>query len=417
MRHAYDNIPFTLGDESRDSYRAASISEKKYIMDTYHAERLRFTNFLLVVETPEPPNPIPLTVATIPAIFVPLGTKMPCMFASSPYPHPQVPDPCPDKPFKKLIHPQKRDMVDVVSVLNGFANVRRVNFFPNSIVVELVYGDSSVYGESSLPFRVAGFPTTYHHGRDSFFNSIRHYGRERVLNPPNSLGTTSPPQDDTNYLREPAWQGLSPGVKISTGVAANNGMFADATPCSTSGVLIKKGLSKFVTVANHRFSDTDEVFHPDHTGDEIGDIVDRYPELDIAMLKLTPANEARFTNSVYFEAEPPRRLVECKDLEWGAYFEVDAMNTGLISFLYIEHSFERPVRPPGHPPIPVNQWTQIKGFQSFGSLNPSLEARICGAPFVESRTGNVAGFFHLTNGDFAECAALDDLIAEGWQVV
>ena len=42
---------------------------------------------------------------------------------------------------------------------------------------------------------------------------------------------------------------------------------------------------------------------------------------------------------------------------------------------------------------------------------------LCGAPVVEIETGNVAGFFHLANGDWAECAAFDDIIAEGWEVV
>jgi hypothetical protein len=41
---------------------------------------------------------------------------------------------------------------------------------------------------------------------------------------------------------------------------------------------------------------------------------------------------------------------------------------------------------------------------------------LCGDPFVEVNSGAVAGFFHLANGDWAECAALDDLVAEGWEV-
>ena len=46
-----------------------------------------------------------------------------------------------------------------------------------------------------------------------------------------------------------------------------------------------------------------------------------------------------------------------------------------------------------------------------------MQEGLCGAPFVETRTGNVAGFFHLASGDYAECAAMDDLIAEGYKVV
>lgn len=57
------------------------------------------------------------------------------------------------------------------------------------------------------------------------------------------------------------------------------------------------------------------------------------------------------------------------------------------------------------------------GFEAFGNINPTMQEGLCGAPFVETRTGNVAGFFHLASGDYAECAAMDDLIAEGYKVV
>lgn len=46
-----------------------------------------------------------------------------------------------------------------------------------------------------------------------------------------------------------------------------------------------------------------------------------------------------------------------------------------------------------------------------------MQESMCGALFVEIRTGDVTGFFHLANGDYAECAAMDDLIAKGYEVV
>lgn len=77
------------------------------------------------------------------------------------------------------------------------------------------------------------------------------------------------------------------------------------------------------------------------------------------------------------------------------------MNTDLDHFHCIKDTSERPVRPPGHPPIPITQWKQIKGFQSLGAIKTSLEEGICGAPSVEPRTGNMEGFFMPTNRDFA----------------
>ena len=171
-----------------------------------------------------------------------------------------------------------------------------------------------------------------------------------------------------------------------------------------------------VSVANHGFLAGDEVFHPTPDGDKIGDIVDRYPELDVAMVQLTPAHFSHFSNQTYFQAEPPKRLADRSSLVLGTWFEVDGMSTGMLSFQYLVNTFEYPVRPPGHPPIPVLQWKRDVTFRIFGASSPELMEGLCGAPFVEVETGNVAGFFHLGNGDWAECAAVDDLVAEGWEV-
>jgi hypothetical protein len=171
-----------------------------------------------------------------------------------------------------------------------------------------------------------------------------------------------------------------------------------------------------VSVANHGFLAGDEVFHPTADGDKIGDIVDRYPELDIAMIQLTPAHFSHFSNQTYFQAEPPKRLADASNLVEGTWFEVDGMSTGMLSFQYLIDSWEYPVRPPGHPKIPVLKWKRDMTFRIFGASSPQLMDGLCGAPFVEIETGNVAGFFHLANGDWAECAAMDDLVAEGWEV-
>ena len=124
---------------------------------------------------------------------------------------------------------------------------------------------------------------------------------------------------------------------------------------TTSGIILRKGENCYSTVANHGFPNTEDVFHPYPSGEKIGHIADRYPELDIAMVQLTPASSDRYTNRVYFQAEAPRRLAEVSDMVPGSWFEVDGMSTGLLSLLYCGRSMERP---PGHPPIPVSQWQQ-----------------------------------------------------------
>jgi hypothetical protein len=119
----------------------------------------------------------------------------------------------------------------------------------------------------------------------------------------------------------------------------------------TCGILLRKGASMCVSVANHGFLAGDEVFHPAADGDKIGDIVDRYLELDIAMVQLTPAHYSHFSNQAYFQAEPPKRLADTSNLIKGTWFEVDGMSTGMLSFQYLIKSLERPIRPPGHPSV------------------------------------------------------------------
>lgn len=204
---------------------------------------------------------------------------------------------------------------------------------------------------------------------------------------------------------------------MSTGSSTGSGASAEPVRSTTCGLLIQKGNTKYLTVSNNGFLGESEVFHPAYDGDKIGDIVDRYPQFDIAMVRLTPEFSNRFSNDTYFQAEPPKRLVTAEYLKHGAWFEVDGMSTGLISLAYVGDVMEKPGRPPGHPDIPFLRWRRHCLLRIFGATNPTILDGLCGAPLVEERTGNVAGFFHLANGDFAECAALDDLVAEGWDVV
>jgi hypothetical protein len=108
--------------------------------------------------------------------------------------------------------------------------------------------------------------------------------------------------------------------------------------------------------------------------------------------------------------------VESREIRRGTWFEVDGMSTGLLSFNFIGHTLQPPISPPGHPSIPFLDWRLDFVTRIFGATNPTVMDGICGAPMVEERTGNVAGFFRLGNGEYAAFAALDDLVAEGWEV-
>lgn len=74
-------------------------------------------------------------------------------------------------------------MIEVIEALSTRANVRRVNFLPLMIVVELIHGDGRDYPRRSLPGIVAGVATTYHHGTLPFLDDMKYHNRERLLDP------------------------------------------------------------------------------------------------------------------------------------------------------------------------------------------------------------------------------------------
>lgn len=370
--------------------------------------------------TSNPPQPLPLTVASMPAIFVPSSPNhWYSMLGRAPYSNAYIPDPCPALAYPRMSFPSHETATRICETLQKLANIRQVYFFPLTIVVELDNSDGQSYEPKSLPSKVATLPVTYHHSKDPFLDIMKDCVRERVIDPSHYLPgpRIGPlPQDGTNYLAQPGWGFLCPGMRVSTGPGLSNGRYADAVASTTSGVLLQKGNLRYLTVANHGFLGHDEVHHPTDSDDKVGDIIDRYPEIDVAMVKLTPATSTHFLNNVYFKAAPPTRLLDSSAMSPGSWFEVDTMSTGLLSFMFEGVKMERPVRPQGHPPVPCCHWRRDIVMRIFGAKNQDLIDGMCGAPFVECDTGAVAGFFHLANGDHAVCATVDDLIAEGWSI-
>lgn len=422
-RHVHDHAPFTLWREEEQRFSFPSADQRRYIFENYHVESILFIGWLLIIKTSNPPSPvIPLTIGCCPCIFVPPQHSPKFLIGDAPYPNHRLQDPCPHFASEKLLLPSKDKMLAILSVLSSRANIRRAYFLPYQFVVELVYGDNRMYQRGSLPGRVAGITTFYHHSPNSFLCEMRSQASERLLDPLQYLPgpRIGPlPQDGTNYLHQPGWGCLTPGMRLSTGNRSASGQDTAAVPSSTSGVLLRKGPELRLTVANRGFGfagTTSEVFHPSYNEDKIGDVTDRYTEIDVAMVRLTPENLSRFSNASYFQAYPPRRLIESDMMTPGSWYEVDGMSTGLLSFWYCATLAEPLLRPPGHPEIPHRQWRLNPMYRIFGATNSTMVDGVCGAPLVEESTGNVAGFFHRADGEFAICTAVDDLIAEGWEV-
>lgn len=128
-----------------------------------------------------------------------------------------------------------------------------------------------------------------------------------------------------------------------------------------SGILLRKNATEHLTVANHGFLSSDEVYHPDETGNRIGQVSQRYPEFDVAMVKLTPANADMFTNRIYFKADCPQRLQETNGLQWGA-LKVDSISTSLVPFLYMCHKTNPAARSPWSSHCPVEEVQNARTF-------------------------------------------------------
>src|SRR5271154_1644933 len=115
-RHINDHAPFSLWDEEKQDFRKATAQEARSIAKTYNAKRLEFHDYLMVIETSNPPKPVPLTVACVPTIFVPPGQGRKYMMGLASSLGPRVRDPCPHLSWGRMRTPTKPQMADVVSV-------------------------------------------------------------------------------------------------------------------------------------------------------------------------------------------------------------------------------------------------------------------------------------------------------------
>ncbi|KAJ5939124.1 hypothetical protein N7466_002258 [Penicillium verhagenii] len=134
-------------------------------------------------------------------------------------------------------------------------------------------------------------------------------------------------------------------------------------------------------------------------------------------VSLTPAASESYRNTSYFQAECPRFLCKGNQIEQGTWSELNGMSSGLVSVMAYGILDMKPTRLPGHPPIELRNWRASTISSLFGVINGAISEGICGAPIANCDTGGFGGFFHLFRGTNCLTAHLDDLVAEGWQIV
>lgn len=423
MRHISDNAPFELWVEETHEFRFPSEEERGWIRRAYGTQSIgHFGNFL-VLETAIPPDPLPLTVAGFPTMFVPL--RLPGELLYDPftprhntlYASPRVPDPIRSFKLMHWIDPTKDQMNQIAYALSQLASVKRITYVWKFTIVELEV-DGRVYETRSLPGVVAGCTTLYHHSPNAYWRGTTERRRWITPNPATVV------QDVTNYL-DGGSRELRPGIRLSSSWYDITHRPQTSTS-TTAGVLLRNGPQVRMTCALHRWQNSNEVFHPQApSGEMIGVIKERYDVQDIALVDLNPS--IRFTNRNYFDATPPRRLLTREDTEnkRGHWYVADGMSTGCVAMMQAGVIDELPPRPPGHAKIPYTQW--LKQASVYSTLYAMIGATggdsdvadgLCGAPIVEDSgdSQGIGGFFQLEDGQYCIAACLDQLVADGWSV-
>ena len=245
--------------------------------------------------------------------------------------------------------------------------------------------------------------------------------RERLIDPGSGA------QDSTNYL-ENGNRELSPGVRLeSASVVTDENPYATSSRTSTAGVMLRNIDGQVrMTVSNHAFPKSDEVFHPSTTGGcRIGEITERCLPQEIALVRLDHPSVA-FSNNSYFEAQTPKRLLRSQELEnscYGSWFCADGMSTGLV-FLFLQgvSCYEGARRRPTNKPIEeleAAEWRTENIYHMIGPTGGITKDGLCGAPIVkdDSEDGGLAGFFQLPNtNEICLSPVLDEIIDCGWSL-
>jgi len=307
--------------------------------------------------------------------------------------------------------PRHQECHEIIKLLELEVDIRAIHFLPPQIIVELDMTSGKKYDRHSLPSRAGGISIQYHEANESFWKGLSQMGYERLITPTDTV------VDDSDYLFSNP-HNISPGVCLASSFVMEGGLPTSRWFSTSAGLLLQKGNKRCVSIANHGFPDSSEVYHPWPTGRGIGQITDRFPAWDLAFAQLDPS--ISFSNDQYFAAPKPSRLICVEEIKAGDWFEVDGYSTGRLDMCARGRSYVRPNVPEGVQsiPIPYRDWMVETAYSLFGTIGASIKEGICGAPVVD-QVGRVAGMFSLVDqsGMWAHTAGLDFFSNSGWSLV
>ena len=112
--------------------------------------------------------------------------------------------------------------------------------------------------------------------------------------------------DNSDYISNHPHES-SPGVCLASSFVMEESLPTSIWLNTSAGLFLQKGNRRYVSVANHIFPDSSEVYHPWPTGRRLGHITDRFPVRDLAFALLDPS--LSISNDQYFAAPKPSQLI------------------------------------------------------------------------------------------------------------
>ncbi|KAI4135290.1 MAG: hypothetical protein LQ347_000808 [Umbilicaria vellea] len=411
-RHVHDTAPFSLWDDESATFREPLTRELDWMFATYRARTIDVELPDIVIRTDQPPTEIPLTVGGALVRFVPEDMVLHNVPDGSlrPYPNRQRGDLL-SSPLPLFSIPSHQQCHEIIRLLELEVDIRAIHFLPPQIIVELDIVGGKKYNRHSLPSRAGGISIQYHEANESFWKGSSQMGYERLITPTDTV------VDNSDYLFNNPHR-ISPGVCLASSLVMEGGLPTSRWFSTSAGLFLQRGTKRYVSVANHGFPDSSEVYHPSPTGRRIGQITDRFPAWDLAFAQLDPS--ISFSNDHYFAAPKPSRLICVEEIKAGDWFEVDGYSTGRLDMCARGRSYVSPEMPAGIQviPVPYRKWRIETAYSLFGSIGASVKEGICGAPVVDQE-GRVAGMFSLVDqsGLWAHTAGLDFFSNSGWSLI
>src|SRR5579862_2948421 len=164
-----------------------------------------------------------------------------------------------------------RDEVTVVlKALCGVAKRTRREFHFSIYLRRAISYDGRSYERHSLPGRVAGYATVYHHGGTPFWEAMVNQSHERLIDPRQSSALRTRQEDDTGYLA--ITDSLQPGAWLGSGETLEEGGLSRRVSFDNCWSLMRGPSGELrMTTSDHGFRNSDEVFHPKSQGTRVGE--------------------------------------------------------------------------------------------------------------------------------------------------